>query len=188
MHQINAFRVIVRAMTVKTACVIVGFLLLHQASALDVEKVREAMETMGDLLHKTMRATSLFRIPRESRDESEQKNSSHSPDYKIHYSLGPIGACSRPEIAHCSFSSSVTIPEYYARLHHQIFSSQMTTIYNKFQSATNSSKCADGIMSTICPHAVVPQCQSDAQVKFVVPDFETVGWEGILDTATFHWR
>ena len=74
MHQINAFRVIsVRAMTVKTACVIVGFLLLQEASALDVEKVREAMETMGDLLHKTMRATSLFRIPRESRDESEQK-------------------------------------------------------------------------------------------------------------------
>ncbi|XP_065834747.1 uncharacterized protein [Oscarella lobularis] len=165
-------------MTVKKACVIVGFLLLHQASALDVEKVREAMETMGDLLHKTMRATSFFRIPRESRDESEQKNSSHSPDYKIHYSLGPIGACSRPAIAHCSFSSSITIPEYYARLYHQSYSSQMTTIYNKFRS-TIGSKCADGIMSMICPYAIVPQCQSDAQVKFVVPDFETLCTKGV---------
>ena len=152
---------------------IVSFLLLHQASALDVENVREAMETIGVLLHRTTRTTSLFRIPRESRDGSEQKNSSHSPDYKIHYSLGPIEACSRPAIAHCSFSSSITIPEYYARLYHQSYSSQMTTLYNKFRS-TIGSKCADGILGMICPFVVVSQCQSGTQVKFVIPDFETV--------------
>ena len=160
-------------MAVKAACVIVSFLLLHQASALDVENVREAMETIGVLLHRTTRTTSLFRIPRESRDGSEQKNSSHSPDYKIHYSLGPIEACSRPAIAHCSFSSSITIPEYYARLYHQSYSSQMTTLYNKFRS-TIGSKCADGIVGMICPFVVVSQCQSGTQVKFVIPDFETV--------------
>ncbi|XP_065846150.1 uncharacterized protein [Oscarella lobularis] len=162
-------------MTVKAACVIVGFLLLHQASALDVEKVREAI---GVLLHKTMRATSFIRIPRESRNESEQ-NGDHSPDYdKIHYSLGPIGACSRPAISHCSFSSSLTIPEYYARLFRQSASPQMTTLYNHFRSITNS-ECADGIMSMICPYAVIPQCQSDAQVKFIVPDFETICTKGV---------
>ena len=113
-------------MAVKAACVIVGILLLHQASALDVEKVREAI---GVLLHETMKATSFIRIPRESRNESEQ-NGDHS----------------------------ITIPEYYARLFCQSASPQMTTLYNHFRSITNS-ECADGIMSMIWPvrrHSSVP--------------------------------
>eukprot|EP00118_Oscarella_pearsei_P025054 m.307393 g.307393 ORF g.307393 m.307393 type:complete len:363 (+) comp42227_c0_seq1:35-1123(+) len=147
--------------------------LLHEGHSFDahVARVKAIAQRMIDVVSSKspIQDSDLFvdySMARRSADQDPV-----SPDYSTNYSVGALGKCSRPAIPHCSFPSSVTIPEYYARLYPKMLGPSMNTIYNNLHS--NLGGCMSSILDFLCKFVAVPRCISATTVKYDIPDFQT---------------